>query len=99
MSIQPTAGQTFSTPRESRAAPSLWDPLHHHFYYVEAVDKLGVMELPSAAKDLAGPVWPWSTASRNGRTGIPQRNSRTPPRAHSRFEGIGGRPRRAQPAK
>src|SRR6266566_5178575 len=47
------------------------DPLHHYLYYVRAVDRLGVMELPSAARDLAGPVWPWSTASRNGRTGIP----------------------------
>src|SRR5438105_14380890 len=62
MSIQPTAGQTFSTPRESRAAPSLWIHCTITSITWRAVDKLGVMELPSAAKDLAGPVWRWSTA-------------------------------------
>ena len=44
------------------------DPPHLTSTTWRAVDKLGVMELPSAAKDLAGPVSPWSTASRNGRT-------------------------------
>ena len=71
MSIQPTAGQTFSTPRESRAVPSLWIHCTITSTTWRAVDKLGVMELPSAAKDLAGPVWPWSTASRNGRDWYP----------------------------
>ena len=47
------------------------DPQHHYLYYVEGGDRLGVMELPSAGRDLAGPAWPRSTASRNGRTGIP----------------------------
>ena len=71
MSIQLTAGQWFSTPHESRAAPSLSIHCTTTSTTWRAVDKLGVTELPSAAKDLAGPAWPWSTASRNGRTGNP----------------------------
>src|SRR5947199_5006540 len=50
MSIQPTAGQTFSTPRESRAAPSLWIHCTITSTTWRAGDKLGVMELLSAGE-------------------------------------------------
>ena len=55
------------------------------------MDKLGVMELPSAAKDLAGPVWPWSTASRSGRTGIrPKKFSNATPSSQQGLKELPG---------
>jgi lipoprotein-anchoring transpeptidase ErfK/SrfK len=36
MSIQPTAGQTFSTPREKPRGTIVVDPLNHYLYYVES---------------------------------------------------------------
>jgi hypothetical protein len=56
MLILPTDGQTFSTPRESRAAPSSWIRRTITSTTWRAVDKLDGMELPSAAKDSAGLV-------------------------------------------
>jgi len=62
------------------------------------------MELPSAAKDLAGPAWPWSNSKQEWPdTGIrPKENSRTPPRAHKQLlkelpggQGVPGGPRQS----
>src|SRR6266481_5029221 len=47
------------------------DPLHHYLYYVEGGGQARRYGIAVGGEGLAGPVWPWSTASRNGRTGIP----------------------------
>src|SRR6476659_384305 len=69
------------------------DPLHHYLYYVE---RGGQARLRNCRRRRR--IWLVRRGHGPQQAGMAglvshQRNSRTPPRAHSRFAGIAGRPR------